>query len=266
MPPELEPEPLLPHPAASRPTAASATSATNGRRSSPDLLGGDLLVPFQTRTCVASFAGPGPCLVAHQLLWSPVSSRLSTDDDAQAAWCRRGEHQTSPPVCRDPGLPASSNRRRRRRRRRSGAWPSASTAAAVAFQAKLVLRVSKVLSTHWRQRPSDPTRRGSPARSGRSKTAPWAATSCSKSANSPRPLTWGFGARREILARRPSSSRHRLRRFPGQRPEVWRSPAWRFGVGGSGAEHPRRPLPHEIPRLVPAEQLVTAPLRRWAMR
>ena len=64
-------------------------------------------------------------------------------------------------------------------------------AAAVAFQPSWSLRVSKVPSIHWRQRPSDPTRRGSSARSGRSKTAPWAATSCSKSANSPRPLTWG---------------------------------------------------------------------------
>src|SRR5919204_3426765 len=43
------------------------------------------------------------------------------------------------------------------------------------------LRVSKVLSIHWRQCPNDPCRRGSSARSGRSKTAPWAATSCSKS-------------------------------------------------------------------------------------
>src|SRR5919107_106933 len=52
-PPELlEPELLLPHPAASTPAAASATSASSGRRSSPDLLGGGLLVPFPTRTCV----------------------------------------------------------------------------------------------------------------------------------------------------------------------------------------------------------------------
>src|ERR687892_32530 len=76
MPLELEPEPLLPHPAASTPTAASATSATSGRRSSPDLLGGGLLVPFQTRMCVPSFAGLGPCLVVNQLLWSPCRADL----------------------------------------------------------------------------------------------------------------------------------------------------------------------------------------------
>src|ERR687892_732954 len=76
MPLELEPEPLLPHPAASTPTAASATSATSGRRSSPDLLGGVLLVPFLTRMCVSSFAGLGPCLVVHQLLWSPCRADL----------------------------------------------------------------------------------------------------------------------------------------------------------------------------------------------
>src|SRR5919112_4105168 len=77
MPLELEPEPLLPHPAASTPTAASATSATSGRRSRPDLLGGGLLVPFRTRMCVSSFfAGLGPCLVVHQLLWSPCRADL----------------------------------------------------------------------------------------------------------------------------------------------------------------------------------------------
>jgi hypothetical protein len=76
MPPE--PEPLLPHPAASTPTAASATSATSGRRSSPDLLGGGLLVPSQTRTCIPSFAGPGSCLVAHQLLWPPCRADLAS--------------------------------------------------------------------------------------------------------------------------------------------------------------------------------------------
>jgi hypothetical protein len=72
-------------------------------------------MPFQTRMCVASFAGAGPCLVVHQLLWSPVSSRPSTDDDAPAAWCRHGEPPTSPPAFWHPDLPASSNRRRRRR-------------------------------------------------------------------------------------------------------------------------------------------------------
>src|SRR5919107_5070717 len=66
-PPELpELGLLLPHPAAIAPAAASATSASSGRRSSPDLLGGGLLVPFQTRMCVSSFAGPGPCLVVDQ--------------------------------------------------------------------------------------------------------------------------------------------------------------------------------------------------------
>jgi hypothetical protein len=44
-----------------------------------------------------------------------LPSRPSTDDGAPAAWCHRGEHQTSPPACRDPGLLASSNRRCRRR-------------------------------------------------------------------------------------------------------------------------------------------------------
>src|SRR4029453_17952835 len=76
MPPEPEPELLLPHPAASTPTAPSAASATSGRRSSPDLLGGGLLMPFQTRTCVSSFAGAGLCPVVHQLLWSPCRADL----------------------------------------------------------------------------------------------------------------------------------------------------------------------------------------------
>src|SRR5919112_4495804 len=60
-PPELE-LPLL-HAAASTPTAASATSATSGRRSNPDLLGGGLLVPFPTRTCVPllRWTRPLPC-------------------------------------------------------------------------------------------------------------------------------------------------------------------------------------------------------------
>jgi hypothetical protein len=71
VPPELEPELLLPHPAASTPTVANAASATSGRRSSPDLLREGLLVPFQMLTCVSSFAGPGSCLVVHHLLWSP---------------------------------------------------------------------------------------------------------------------------------------------------------------------------------------------------
>jgi hypothetical protein len=64
-------------------------------------------------------------------------------------------------------------------------------AAAVAFQAKLVFEGVEGALDPLAQRPSDPTRRGASARSGPSKTGPWAATSCSKSANSPRPLTWG---------------------------------------------------------------------------
>src|SRR5512132_889337 len=51
----------------------------------------------------------------------------------------------------------------------------------VAFQPELVLEVSKVLSIHWRQRPSEPNRWGSSARSGRSRAAPWAATRRSNS-------------------------------------------------------------------------------------
>src|SRR5918996_1344980 len=95
-PPELlEPEPLLPQPAASTPTAASAASATSGRRSRPGLLGGGLLVPFQMRTCVPSFAGPGPCLVVHQLLLGTVSGRPCPDDGAPAGWGRRGHPPTS---------------------------------------------------------------------------------------------------------------------------------------------------------------------------
>jgi len=47
----------------------------------------------------------------------------STDDDAPAAWCRRGEHQTSPPVTGNLTYPPAAID--------GGAWPSASTAVAV---------------------------------------------------------------------------------------------------------------------------------------
>src|SRR5919107_1183681 len=70
-PPELlEPELLLPHPAASTPTAASATSATSGRRSRPGLLGGGLLVPFPTRTCVPPSLDPAPALWSTSGCWA----------------------------------------------------------------------------------------------------------------------------------------------------------------------------------------------------
>src|ERR671921_1815730 len=75
---EPEPEPLLPHPAASTPTAASATSATNGRRSSPDLLGGVLLVPFPTRTCVPpSSLDPARALWSTSACWAPCRAGLA---------------------------------------------------------------------------------------------------------------------------------------------------------------------------------------------
>jgi hypothetical protein len=117
MPPEPAPEVLPPHPAASTPTAASATSATSGRRRRPDLLGGGLVVPFQTRTWVPFSRWRSARALGAPAVVSPVSSRPWTDDDAPAACCRRGEHQTSPPGCRKPGLPASSNRHRFHRHR-----------------------------------------------------------------------------------------------------------------------------------------------------
>src|SRR5512132_268729 len=91
MPPELEPEPLPAHPAASTPTAASATSATSGRPSSPDLLGGGLLVPFPTCMCVPSLAGDRPVACGAPTGVVTGVEPTCTDDDAPAAWCRRGE-------------------------------------------------------------------------------------------------------------------------------------------------------------------------------
>src|SRR5919112_1374273 len=112
---EPEPEPLLPHPAASTPTAASATSATSGRRSSPDLLGGGLLVPFQTRMCVPSFAGLGPCLVVHQLLWSPCRADLPPTMSSRRPGVVVASPQPHHPAASIPAYPLAAMDAGRRR-------------------------------------------------------------------------------------------------------------------------------------------------------
>src|SRR5919112_6211431 len=76
-PPELpELGLLLPHPAAIAPAAASATSASSGRRSSPDLLGGGLLVPFPTCMCVPPSLDPAPALWWTSCCWAPCRAGL----------------------------------------------------------------------------------------------------------------------------------------------------------------------------------------------